>query len=188
MYANLLFWVIFLTRLTSITTGLSVFLILWSIVALVYFLIKINGEYWDHVKSFDEEIEDYSGVDRLISKIDEVVSKGEVLKEKKLVEKELRKRVTKKTKWASITIFSIFLAVIFCTVNTLLPSKEEVITYVVAQEVDRYNGTVTDSSLAPQALIGVTDNTVKSLSDIIESVRDLLENKAIKEATKLLED
>lgn len=68
----------------------------------------------------------------------------------------------------------------------IIPKKEEIITYVVAKEVDSYNKEHGNSTLSSQSMIGLVDNTAKSLEEIITSVKNLLEQKVQEGVEKTL--
>ena len=78
------------------------------------------------------------------------------------------KAVAKRRAWVTPILFVLFV------ILAQMPSRTEIVTFFVAAEVDKYNVKVTDSSLSPENLVGVVDNTVKSLDDIISEVKNLL--------------
>lgn len=162
MYANLLLWIVIFSRLNSVLFGLAATMWIPSVCLLVYFFIKLHGASGDlDVTSFKEEEKENNENPIYPSK--------------------------KQKKWARRTVFSVIFSIFLIILAVIMPTKEEIITYVVAREVDKYNAETKTSILAPQALIGQVDNTAQGLTDIISSVRDLLESKAVTGVTNLIE-
>lgn len=72
-------------------------------------------------------------------------------------------------------ILSIIFLVIFFIVGlagTLLPSKEEIVTYYVLKQVDKYNSEHKESVFDPSNIIGGTDERVKKISELIDNSFD----------------
>lgn len=95
---------------------------------------------------------------------------------------------TKRNKANARWIILLCVAIFTSTVAVLSPNKEQIITYVVASEVDKYNSQQKDSMLSSQNIIGIADSTAKSLEDIITSVADILKNKAKDVVTETVEN
>ena len=69
-------------------------------------------------------------------------------------------------------VFIVLLITLLLTV--VIPSKTQILTYVSLREVDKYNMSVEDSSLNPQRLVNLADNTVKTIEEISNIVKNYL--------------
>ena len=79
------------------------------------------------------------------------------------------------------------LAIVMTTGANILPNRTQIITFVVAQEIDKYNATQPKSALASQNTLGLVDHTAQSLEGIISNVRDMLAQKATEGVQKLVD-
>ena len=90
----------------------------------------------------------------------------------------------KKKRWRFRAVLYPLLAVFFIVLTIFMPNKVEVVSYIVAGQVDSYNKATKSSSFYPQNFISGADNTIKSIDSIVEKVGKLLEGKIDKAIDK----